>query len=574
MMNVSREKASPAGIKVSVSQWGRRLSLGLGLLAGMALGCVPKASKEPREFLQISVEKQATFIRNFNPLLPAGARDFTVGAIYEPLFIFNRLKSEFVPWLSTSYAWEGADYRTLHMEIRQGVTWSDGKPFRASDVAFTFQLLKKFPAFDTNAIWVFLDDVKVTAPNRVTFTMKKTYVPGLASLAGQPIVPEHIWASIENPVTFANPNPVGTGPFTEVKLFRDQVFELAKNPNYWQPGKPMIEGLRFPAYASNDQANLALIKGEVDLAGNFVPAVERIYAAKDKEHNHYWSPLVGSMIFLYLNTQKPPFDQVDVRKAISMAINRPMIIEVAMFHYSTIGHATGLTDAFKSWRVDPTPEQGAWLTYDPGAAKAAFAKAGWTTDAEGVLKNAQGEKLTMELTVVNGWSDWVRAAQIIATNLKAVGIDAKVKSQDFGAWFESLQKGTFQAGISWSGEGVTPYAFYRQLMSEDTKLPLDTPAPANWHRYSHPQATALLKDFEKTADPALQQEIIAQVQALFMQEAPALPLFPSPAWGEFNTRHFEGFPSADNPYAMLSPNFRPEILLMLTQLRPAKTGGG
>lgn len=547
-------------------------SIFLALLFSL-LACVPKSSQEPRRYLQISVEKQATFIRNFNPLLASGARDFTVGAIYEPLFIFNRLKGEFVPWLSTHYEWLGSDYKTLRMDIRQGVKWSDGKELTAGDVAFTFQLLKKFPAFDMNAVWNFLDEVKVSGPAQVTFTMKRSYVPGFANIAGQPIVPEHIWKSIDNPVTFANSEPVGTGPFTEVKLFRDQVFELARNPHYWQAGKPYIEGLRFPAYASNDQANLALIKGDVDLAGNFVPAVERIYSKKDPAHNHFWSPLVGPMIFLYLNTQKAPFDRPEVRKAISMAINRPMIVEVAMYKYTNVAHPSGLTDAFKNWRTDPDPAEAAWLNYNPSAAKAALEKAGYKADQDGWLRDAKGETFSIELTVVNGWSDWVRAAQIIATNLQAIGIDAKVKSKDFGAWFEGLQKGSFQAGISWSGEGVDPYPFYRQLMSEDTLLPLDTPAPANWHRYSNAKATQLLRAFEKTADPEAQKQIMRELQAIFIHEAPALPLFPAPAWGEFHTRFFDGFPSADNPYAMLSPNFRPEILLMLTEIRPVARGG-
>lgn len=538
-------------------------------LAAATLSCVPEPSKESRRFLNISVEKQAAFVRNFNPLLPSGARDFTIGAIYEPLFVFNRLQGETLPWLATSYEWIGKDYRAMKMNIRKDVNWSDGKPFSASDVVFTFNLIKKYPAFDINGVWSFLDKVELKSPEEILLTMKRTYVPGFSNIAGQIIVPEHIWSKIEDPQTFSNPEPVGTGPFTEITLFRDQVYELAKNPDYWQKGKPYIDGLRFPAYASNDQANLALIKGDVDLAGNFVPAVERIYAKKDPQHNHFWSPLVGPMIFLYLNTQKAPFDNADVRKAISMAINRPMVIEVAMFHYTSIPHPSGLTDAFKSWRVDPVGEQASWMNYEPKKAEAALAAQGWTRkDSKSLLKNAAGQTINIELTVVNGWSDWVRAAQIIASNLQAVGIDAKVKSKDFGAWFEGLQKGSFDASISWSGEGADPYPFYRQLMSEETIQPVGTASPVNWHRFSDPTVTKLLREFEGTADDATKRRIITEVQNRFMDTVPALPLFPAPAWGEYNTRYFEGFPHAGNPYAMLSPNFRPEILLMLTTLRP------
>lgn len=537
-------------------------------LAAAALSCVPKPSEDGRRFLNISVEKQAAFVRNFNPLLPSGARDFTIGAIYEPLFLYNRLQGETLPWLATSYEWIGKDYKGLRMKIRNGVSWSDGKPFSAADVVFTFQLIKRIQAFDINGVWSFLGNVELAAPDEVLFSFKRVYVPGFSNIAGQIIVPEHIWSKIEDPLTFANPEPVGTGPFTEITLFRDQVFELAKNPNYWQKGKPYIDGLRFPAYASNDQANLALIKGDVDLAGNFVPAVERIYAKKDPKHHHYWSPLVGPMIFLYLNTKKPPFDQADVRKAISMAINRPMVVEVAMFRYTDIPHPSGLTDAFKNWRLEPTPDQAASINYAPDRAQALLATNGWTRKDKGPLQNAAGETLSLELTVVNGWSDWVRAAQIIASNLQALGIDAKVKSKDFGAWFEGLQKGTFDASIAWSGEGADPYPFYRGLMAEETVQAVGTAAPSNWHRVGDPEVSRLLREFEGTADEARKKEIIDTVQNRFMDTLPALPLFPAPAWGEYNSRYFEGFPHAGNPYGMLSPNFRPEILLMLTTLRP------
>ena len=76
---------------------------------------------------------------------------------------------------------------------------------------------------------------------------------------------------------FTNPDPVGTGPFTEVDYFRAQVYQLGKNPHYWQPDTPKIQALRFPTVAGNDQAALELIRGNVDWAGNFLPAIDRIY---------------------------------------------------------------------------------------------------------------------------------------------------------------------------------------------------------------------------------------------------------------------------------------------------------
>ena len=134
------------------------------------------------------------------------------------------------------------------------------------------------------------------------------------------IVPEHVWSKVADPSKEANETPVGSGPFTEVVVFENQIYALGANPNYWQEGKPYIKGLRFPAYPSNDAAQLALLSGEVDWAGNFVPDIENTYVAKGAGNYGYWFPGTGDTIMLFLNTTKAPFDNVDVRKAISKAI--------------------------------------------------------------------------------------------------------------------------------------------------------------------------------------------------------------------------------------------------------------
>ncbi|WP_141736119.1 ABC transporter substrate-binding protein [Oligoflexus tunisiensis] len=551
----------------------RALISALACLSFISQACVPKARQESRQVLTISVEKQTSFIRNFNPLLTSGsAREYSIGAIYEPLMIYNRMNGDFVPWLATSYRWEGADFRKLRMVLREGVQWSDGRAMTAADVVFTFQLVKKFPALDSGAVWNFLSSVESQGPHEVLFTMQATYTPGLAVLANQVIVPEHIWKDVRDPVQFANPDPVGTGPFTRVTLFEDQVFELGRNPLYWQEGKPHIEGLRFPAFASNDQANLALLHGEVDLAGNFIPAVDRVFVQKNPEYHHYWFPLVGPMIFLYLNTQQEPFDNPTMRKAISMAIDRERIADVAMYRYTEPPHPSGLTDAYKRWRKEASPEQRRWIEFHPDEATEILEQEGWKRQRDGQRRNAAGQVLSLEITVVNGWSDWVRAAQIIASQLQVVGVDAKVKARDFGSWFEGLQKGQFQGSISWSGEGTDPYGFYRWIMDASTVKPLDVLTPGNWHRFADDGATALMREWERTVDPERQKEISNLLQDIFMVEAPAVPLFPAPAWGLFNSKHFEGFPSAENPYAALSPNFRPEILLLLNEVKPRQKG--
>jgi peptide/nickel transport system substrate-binding protein len=538
-------------------------------LAILALvGCVQERRPRPPGVLVVSKEQQASWVRNFNPLAPGGAeRSFTKSGIYEPLLVFNTVTGAYVPWLATSHEWQPG-HRILRVKTRTGVRWSDGAPFGARDVAFTFQLMRRFPALDEGGVWSFLSDVRVVDDGTVDFEFSRVFVPGMDTLAHVPIVPEHAWSQVGDPVTFANENPIATGPFTEVRVFKNQVYELGRNPHYWQVGKPAVEALRFPAYPGNERANLGLVFDEVDWAGSFVPAIDRVFVKRDPAHHRYWFPLIGGTIFLYANATRPPFDDVRVRKGISMAIDRQLVVDVALYGYSRPSDATGLSDAYARWRNPEIAATGDWVRFDLAAANSLLDQAGSRRGADGLRRFPDGRAWRYEILAVAGYSDWVRAAQVIARGLKAVGIDATVRNSDFSAWFQRLTEGRFDLSLGWSVDGPTPYIFYRGLMASSTVKPEGVSSLWNWHRYGSPAGDRLIAAFEQEADPAGQRRISDELQRIFVAEAPAIPLYPQPSWGEFNDRRFTGFASADDPFAALSPNKSPDCLLVLTSIRP------
>src|SRR5262249_6671032 len=151
-------------------------------------------------------------------------------------------------------------------------------------------------------------DVRATSDLGVEFVFARPYVPGLHAVGQQAIVPEHIWSQIADPVSFANEWPVGTGPFTEVVSFQSQAYEVARNPHYWLAGRPRVRALRFLALPANDQANLAILRGEIDWGADFMPAVDRIYVGRDPAHHHYWFPAIDGAVLLYANTARAPWD--------------------------------------------------------------------------------------------------------------------------------------------------------------------------------------------------------------------------------------------------------------------------
>jgi peptide/nickel transport system substrate-binding protein len=353
--------------------------LAVPLLAFSFSACVRERPRAPHGVLVVSQEQQAAWVRNFNPLnVAADPRWPTLAGVYEPLFVFNSIQAEYVPWLGLEHEWREENL-LLRVTTRDSVRWSDGQPFSARDVAFTFQLLRGHRALDRRGVWGFLADVRAIDDRTVDFRFQRVFIPGFDEVAAQQIVPEHVWSKLADPVAFANENPVATGPFTEVRVFRNQVYELGRNPYYWQKGLPRVEALRFPAIPSNDRANLALVFDEVDWAGNFIPAVDRVFVEREPQHHGYWFPLTGSSIFLYANTARAPFSDVRVRKALSMAIDRQLVVDVAVYRYSRPADATGLSDAYGAWHnAQIGMVCGACPMAHPGATRSSPSPAGRT----------------------------------------------------------------------------------------------------------------------------------------------------------------------------------------------------
>lgn len=516
-------------------------------------------------------EQQASWIRNFNPFnQTGGARWPSASGVYEPLLIYNPMTGAYTPWLAEDWRWvEPA--RVLELDVRAGVQWSDGNPLTAADVVATFALLRANPSLDSGGVWRLLDDVSADG-STVRFVFSAPYSPGLLEVAHTPIVPAHIWQDIDDPATFTNPSPVGSGPFTEVRRFETQIFELGRNPHYWHDSvapelsDQSVQALRFPAMSSNDQITLALAQGDIDWAGSFVPAVERTFEDRSPHHDA-WFPLVGDTVFLFPNTARPPLDQVAVRKALSLAIDREKIVQVAMYGYTIPAHPTALSDGYANWRLDPVARRNDSVRHDPAAAARLLDEAGFVLGRDGIRRGPDGQPLELEITTPAGWSDWVRAAQVIARDLREVGIDVTVQGRDFTAWFDRVTKGDFSLSIGWAVAGPTPYRMYKGLMASEGVEPIGTAAVTNWHRFGSRRADSLLQSFEQTTHPAAQRVIARQLQLVFLEELPALPLFPSAAWGESNSRWVSGFPSESDPYARLSPNSAPEPLLVMSRLR-------
>jgi peptide/nickel transport system substrate-binding protein len=399
--------------------------------------------------------------------------------------------------------------------------------------------------------------------------MNRPYTPGLVYVGHHPIVPGHAWRDVTDPASFLNENPVATGPFTRVARFGPQEYEVARNESYWKPGLPKVTAVRVPAFADNDAATRALVEGRLDWAGLFVADVESVFVAKDRANNRFFFPPVGNPVLLYVNTTRKPFDEPNVRKAMSLAIDRGEIVKAAMHGYVTPLDATGLPDTDQKWKDPAAVRAGYWVERDVARSNSMLDEAGLARGPDGVRRAKDGAPLRYAIDVVKGWSDWVAAVEVIGRNLKEVGIEAQAQSSEFGAWNDRVSRGSFDITIGFARRGPTPYHFYRGQMSQETARPLGENAYENWHRFGSRAADEALRRFEATNDAEERRLLNHRLQSLFVELAPALPLFPGPSWGESRSARFTGFPDEQNPYARLAPfQDEPEPLLVLLELVP------
>lgn len=540
------------------------LALFLVVLAACGQGGSSPSASKGNSILNIVPSPKGDFTNGFSPY-SSSSNYGSQGMIYETLLFFNRMNGDVKPWLAQSYAFS-SDAKTLTFHLRTDVKWSDGHPFTSADVAFTLEMLKQYPTADTNGLWQYLQDVQASDSSTVVVTLKKAYTPLLWYLAGQTwIVSKQEYASAGDPSKFADDNPIGTGPFL-LKSFSPQLIDLKKNPGYWQPGKPAVSEIRYPSFDSNTSAELLLTRGGVDWTGLFTPNIQQTYVSKDPAHNHYWFPS-RNVVMLYLNTGKAPFNQLAVRQAISSAIDREKLYKIAESGYEPVANPTGLVLPSNQSNLNPALANSSF-SLDTAKSAQLLTSAGFTKGSDGIYVDKSGKKLSFNISVVTGWTDWVTEAQIIASNLKAIGIDATVNAISFNSYFSGLQMGSFDMAISWTNPGPTPFYLYNSLLNSTNSAAVGKQANSNFERWMDPSTDQLLTQYATTTDATLQQQALNGLQQIMLGQLPSIPLVYGATWYEYSTRNFTGWPDTSNAYASPAPFDFPDAEIVALNLKP------
>jgi peptide/nickel transport system substrate-binding protein len=486
--------------------------------------------------------------QDFNPFVSTAAPQGmgATGLIYEPLIQFDLAKPSInYPWLATGYKWSNGG-KSITFTIRQGVKWNNGTPMTPADVVFTYDLLKKNASINLGGLTM----SSVTASgNDVTITFPTSQYMNLQQIAGVAILPQAIWSKVGNPATFTDPTPVGTGPYT-LSQFTSAGFTLAANPNYWKQ-KVAVSKVYFPVYTSNTGALTALFSGQIDWTGNYIPGLQKNFVNTNPAYHHFWEA-AGGTNSLMPNLNKWPTNQLAVRQAISAAIDRTAIgAQGEAGLEAPASNATGLTlPTFAAWS-GPVASMSLKATADAASAQQILTKAGYKKDGAGFYA-LNGKEVKLTLVDPAAYTDYAQSCQIIAQQLKAVGINASFSGLTVDAWNAAVASGNFDMTVHWGNGGITPYNLYSNWL--DSRLATGNNATGDYERLNDPKVNAMLDKLNGDQTVEQQTADLAPIMQYVAANLPVIPTVNSAAWFERSSKHFTGWPSEDNPYDSGQPS--------------------
>jgi peptide/nickel transport system substrate-binding protein len=485
---------------------------------------------------------------DFNPFVPTAAPQGmgATGLIYEPLLQFDlAAPPKYYPWLATSYTWSnGGDAVTF--AIRQGVKWNNGTPLTTADVVFTYNLVKKYPAINLAGLPI---STVSASGNNVTITFTSPQYLNLQEIAGVPILPQAVWSKAGNPSTFTDAKPVGTGPYV-LKSFTPQGFILTKNPSYWQASQVKVPNVDFPVYTSNTGALSALYSGQIDWTGNFIPGLQKEFVDTAPSYHHFWEA-PGSTNALMPNLNTWPTNQLPVREAISDAVNRNLLAsEGEAGLEDPVTNSSGITlPTFSAW-AGPVASDTVSATGSAATAESVLTKAGYTKNSSGFFEKG-GKEVTVTLIAPSAYTDYAEVGSLVASELKAAGINASFSGISVDAWNADMADGDFSLAEHWSNNGLTPYNLYDNWLN--SSLYNGKTDTGDYEGLKDASLDADLSKLAGASSVSAQTTDLAPIESYVAANLPVIPVTTASEWFEYNSQHWVGWPTQQDPYETGQP---------------------
>jgi peptide/nickel transport system substrate-binding protein len=372
--------------------------------------------------------------------------------VFNNLVMFDQHKRQnsldgIVPDLAESWKWS-EDGKTLTFSLRSGVKWHDGKPFTAADVKCTWDLLagtapENFKVNFRKGWYANVESVTVNGEHEAVFNLKTPQPALLALLASgfTPVYPCHV-----SPGKMRQA-PIGTGPFKFVEYKSNQGIKVARNPNYWKPGLPYLDGIEYTIITNRSTAILAFVSGKFDVTFPYEITVPLVGDVKSQMPAAICDISPMNVAANVLMNPVPPFDDLEVRRAVAMALDRKSFLDILTQGQGDVGGA-----------MQPLPD-GRWGLpeamlrelpgYDPDVAKSRE-KARAVMAARG-FGPAKPLKLKLSTRNLPTYRD---ASVILISQLKEIFIDAELQLIETAQWVPKLIRRDYELALSQVGNGV------------------------------------------------------------------------------------------------------------------------
>jgi peptide/nickel transport system substrate-binding protein len=470
------------------------------LLSSQALG----AQAEPKyggilnashiaDIPSLSIHEEATASTVW-PMMPC----------YNNLVLFDPLKKQesmetIIGELAESWEWQD-EGRSLVFHLRKGVKWHDGQPFSSKDVKYTFDLVRQAPGMTVklrvNPRKLWYDNVEaIEAPDETTviFRLKRPQPSLLMMLASgySPVYPAHI------PPAQLRTTCVGTGPFRMKEHRPGEILELEKNPNYFIPGRPYLDGIRYILIKDRATRTAALQAGQVDIAFPF--DTTKIIAETLKKTNPDMVIVETSQNVnenILINFEKPPFDNPKLRLAINLAMDRRAYIQAVYQGGGIIGGAM-LPKPYGVWGL---PEEE--LVKLPGYGDPVQQK----EEAKKILAElGYGPNNPLKVILsTRATASYLDPANFVIDQLKQVGIEATLEQVETGVWHPKVTRREYMLAANRTGIGPDdPDANY----FENYKCG----SPRNYSGYCNKEIDELIIKQSQTLDFAERLKLVQEI---------------------------------------------------------------
>ncbi|MDF2684089.1 MAG: peptide transporter substrate-binding protein [Brevibacillus sp.] len=455
-------------------------------------------------------------------------------AMYDPLLNYDD-KGKIIPGIAESYS-ISPDGKVWTFQLKKGVKFHSGEPLTAEAIKLSIERFQSISP--VKALTGPMEKVEATDQETVKIYFTEPYAPFITMVTNPFFGPMDPTRVQELGDKFEN-NPSSTGPFMFVKHDRGASISYKKNPDYnWgspylsNTGAPHIDKLVFKFTKDDDTRILEFKKGDVQMLqgvpNNYVKELESIPGVVITKQ------LEAGMKYLGFNHKKPEFQDVRLRKALAMAVDRDPIIQVALAGFGQPVYSPLPKTIFgHSEKVEEQAKQ--MYVRDVNKAKSLLAEAGWTdSNGDGIADKA-GKPLSIELLMPHN-PILERSAQILQSQFKEIGVDLKLTVNDIATVKDRMSKAFFDMYLLYYGY-TDPEILYLLLHSQmSTRL-----------HYSNPKIDELLVKGRQTMNQEERAKIYEEAQGILVNDVPLIPLFSEETI--LATRDVEGLKI--NPFSQL-----------------------